>query len=46
MSLLSRSPEPFLPIHPYFRKPRPEKNVSLEELSRRLFETTGSPAGV
>jgi len=41
----ARRPEQLLPIHSYFRDPRPEKDVSLEELSHLYLETTPSPAG-
>lgn len=36
-----RRPDPLLPIHPYFREPRPENDVSLEELSRLYFGKSG-----
>jgi sucrose-phosphate synthase len=33
----ARRPASLLPIHPYFRNPQPQTDVSLEELSRLYF---------
>ena len=37
----ARRPEELLPIHPYFREPTPENDVTLDELSELYFGSLG-----
>ena len=41
----ARRPDDLLPIHPYFRDPRPEKDVSLQELSHLYFGSQSVTVG-
>lgn len=39
----ARRPSELLPLHPYFRNPQPQTDVSLEELSHLYFDSSQMP---